>query len=463
MIRVLVFRLRRRRAVSTMIGGVIVLCLLLTALGTMVFETQQYTQYQQTVNRVAQYRNQQLSEDLVAISPGITVVNSTVSGWSTSTSKCGISGSGITEYNCYTATISNLGTVGVQITRIYINSTGTAGSGCSSPNPQPCIINPTSSIQAYAFQEASEFLNPGEANHQVVLALPTGVALPDPNPAFPQNSIVIATSRGNVFSFQWPFQASVFGQSQSAFSSGNMKVAYYASSSGGFDSKNEPGPVADGSGGTVGTGYCHNEIAQPYPAAAGYAEELTGISGVTDTDKAGHTGVLWFVNPWITGGNYGAKALIVCSSSSSCTSAVLYSGTTLYMYVVIINTGSTAYAPTAGTLDLTWYGSNHFDGYLLGVYYNGAFYATAPLIPPGAFYYAIFQIVVPNGWVFINNPPWTVQTGSPSVMFWGAASITNAYIESSNSQSSENQNFFSGTILVSGLWIRYEATSGACN
>ncbi len=77
----IIFRLRRRRAVSTIIGGVIVLSLLLTALGTMVFVTQQYDQYEQTVNRMAQYRNQQWSENLVAISPGLTIANSTISGW----------------------------------------------------------------------------------------------------------------------------------------------------------------------------------------------------------------------------------------------------------------------------------------------------------------------------------------------------------------------------------------------
>jgi hypothetical protein len=432
MLRILIFKLRRRRAVSTLIGGVIVLSLLLTALGTMVFVSQQYDQYQQAANRMTQLRNQQLSEDLVAISPGLTVVNSTtgtISGWG---SGCGISTAN-PEYNCYNATISNLGTVGVQIVRIYINSTGLAGSGCSSPNPQPCILNPTSSISSYAFNQANLFLNPGETNHQVILALPTGVALPDPTPAFPQNSVVIVTSRGNVFSFQWPFQVSVFGQSQSAFSSGNMKVAYQ----GGFDSSKEPSFT-----GKAATGYCHTEQAEPYPAAAGHAEELTGITGVGVT---GNT--LYFVNPWITGGNNQA----VVSSSGA-----LYSGTTLYIYVVIINTGSTAYAPTAGSLDLMWYGSNHIDAYLLGVYYNSAFYVTSPTIPPGAYYYAIFKVTI----FMMDNPGWVVQPGSPSVMWWGSAAITNAL--NGSSESSENQSFFSGTILVSGLWIRYEAASGSC-
>jgi len=417
----LIFRLRRRRAVSTLIGGVIVLSLLLTALGTMVFVSQQYDQYQQTANKMAQYRNQQSSEYLVVNSPGLTVIASAL-GWG---SGCG------TTYNCYNATISNSGTVGVQITRIYINSTGPAGLGCSYssnfPNLPPCILNPTSTIAPYAFNQANGFINPGESNHGLVFALPFAVSLPNPNPSFPENMILLVTGRGNMFSFQWPFQPQVFGQSQSAFSMGIMKVAYQGT----FDSKNEPGPVAGGSGGTGGTGYCHTESSQPYPAGVGYSEKLTGISGVT-----GNT--LWFVNPWITGSNRNDYNHEVMDSAVS-------GGTTVYIYVVIINTGNTAYSPTAGTIDLTWYGSNHLDGNLLGVYYNGKFYApsSTPSIAPGMSYYAIFKLSIFE----IGNAP------TSSVMLWGAASLTDA---------SEDQTYFSGTILLSGLWIRYESSTGSC-
>ncbi len=413
----LIVRLRRRRAVSTMIGGVIVLSLLLTALGTMVFVSQQYDQYQQTANRMAQYRNQQSSEYLVVNSPALTVVAS-APGWG---SGCG------TTYNCYNATINNLGTVGVQITRIYINSTGPAGIGCSSPNPQPCILNPTPTIASYSFNQANGFVNPGEANHILLFALPFAVSLPNPNPGFPENTILIVTSRGNVFTFQWPFQPQVFGQSQSAFSMGIMKVAYQKMSSSGFDSSIEPGL-----GGSGGTGYCHTEKNQTYPAGVGYAEKLTGLSGL----QSGST--LWFVNPWFTGGN--SKAIM---------DTAVQGYTQVYIYVVVVNTGNTAYSPKAGTIDLTWYGSNHIDGYLLGVYYNNQFYTTSSMasIAPGMSYYAIFKITIFE----IGNPP------SSSVMLWGAASLTNGL-----GSNSEDQTYFSGTLLLSGLWIRYESSTGSC-
>jgi hypothetical protein len=410
--RPLILEFRRRRAVSTMIGGLIILTLILTALGTMVFVSKQYDQYQQLVEKMGQYDSQQFSERLVINFPGLTLLTSTaISGW----------GSGCTTtYNCYNATMSNLGGVGVQIARIYINSTGPAGSGCSSPNPQPCILNPTSGITSYAFNQANRFLNPGELNHFVVLALPIAVSLPNPTPAFPQNTIVIATSRGNVFTFQWPVPLQIFGQSQSAFSSGIMKVAYQVNSTGGYDSKNEKA-----SGGSGGSGYCHSESSQPYPAAAGYAEKLTGITGVT-----GNT--LYFVNPWIT------ETILESAIGSP-------PKTNMYIYVIVINTGQTAYAPTAGSIDLTWYSANHLDGTLLGVYYKGTFYPAASPpsggITPTTSYYAIYKITTTK----LGNRP------SPqSVMFWGDASITNW-----SGSSSEDQSYFSATILVSGLWIRY--------
>src|SRR5208283_845100 len=144
MFRFLFFRFSGRRAVSTIIGGLIILALILTALVSMVFVSQQYDQYQQAVNQMGQYESQQSSEKLVVNSPGLTLVTSNVivPGW----------GSGCTtKFNCYNMTVSNLGGVGVQIVRIYINSTG---SGCSS---QPCILNPSSTNSSYSFNRANQF------------------------------------------------------------------------------------------------------------------------------------------------------------------------------------------------------------------------------------------------------------------------------------------------------------------
>jgi hypothetical protein len=412
-----------------MIGGVIVLLILLTALGMVTYISQQYDQYQQTIDTVAQDRNQQLAERLVVNSPGMTANVP----WGGCNNNC----------NMYNMSLGNPGSIGIQVVRIYVNSTGPTGTGC---NPKLCILGPSSSTISYAFSQANAFINPGELNHPVLLYLPSTVTLPNPTPAFPENTVTLVTARGNVFSFQWPLQPQTFGQSQSAFSSGNMKIAY----TGTFDSKNEPGPVASGSGGAKegsGTGYCHKETTydgETYPTPPGYAEELTGLGSFGDS------GVLWFVNPWMTSTSSSSKDVMASANNNG--------GTTVYIYVIIVNTGNTAYTPTAGTIDLTWYGSNHIDGYLIGIYYNGVFYCTScttpktQSIPVGFSYYAIFQITIFS----IGNFPSSINPGS-SIMFWGAASLTNA-----PDGSNEGQNYYSGTILLSGLWIHQVAQSGGC-
>ena len=412
----LIFRLRRRRAVSTLIGGMIVLVLLLTALGTMVFVSQQYDQYQQIVNKMAQYHNQQQSEELVANSPGLTVLTP-------GTQNCPASG-----YNCYSMTVSNVGAVGVQITTIYINST--TGSGCIIPNPQPCILNPSSATNPYSFQQSARYLNPGETKHIVILYLPSTVTLPNPTPGFPRNTVFIITSRGNVFPFQWPFQPLIGGQSLSAFSFGVMKIAYqcttYSSgvcSSGGYDSIHD---YQGASGQTTGT-YCHGEALQNYPAASNYAEQLSVPSA--------NSGVLTFVNPWIIQKIFDASDTLGDYTQT----------TWLYIYADVVNTGNTAYTISSGSIDLTWSGSDHLDASLLGTYYNGHFYATAstpPSIAPGTSYYVIFKMTTIT--LGVSGGTWP-PANQQSAMFWGSASLTD---------NAEDQSYFAGTILLSGLWVR---------
>jgi len=413
MFRLLFLRLSRRRAVATMIGGLIILSLILTALGTMVFVSQQYDQYQQTAYKMAVYRDQGQSENLVANSPGL---------------QANLAWAGCGGCNMYNMTLSNSGGVGVQIARIYITS---IGSGCTTL----CTLNPSSSTPtstSSAFKQSTQFLNPGEINHAVPLYLPNSVtALPSASAYL--NTIFIVTSRGNVFSFQWPFQIQIGGQSQSAFSAGIVKVAYQSLSSQGYDSKNEPGPVAGGSGGTVGTGYCHTESTQKYPAGASYAEQLTGINYDSNVDDGG---VFWFLSPWVT-----QPILDTAAGPSGNT-------TTLYIYVNITNTGNTNYVVAGGTLDLTWYGSNHISGVLIGIYYNNTLGTLGPkfysigstqTILPGKSFYAIFRATS----IQLTSLP------SGPVMFWGSAALTD---------STKDASFVGGVALSSGLWIRYSCT-----
>jgi hypothetical protein len=186
--------------------------------------------------------------------------------------------------------------------------------------------------------------------------------------------------------------------------------------------------VASGSGGAVTSGYCHNEPLQAYPAASNYAEKLTGISGVTGS-------TLYFVNPWVTEAIL--KSTINVLNGGGSTTAY----TQMYIYVVVINTFKTSYTVNNGTIDLTWYSTDHLDGILYGLYYQGQFYPTGslPTIAPGTSYYAIYKM---NAMELYFPPP----NGSiNSIMFWGGASL---------STTSKDQTYFSGTVLSSGLWIR---------
>jgi hypothetical protein len=421
-----------------MIGGIIVLSLLLVGLGAMVFVSQQNDQYQQSVEGMMQRNNQQSSESLVFNFPGLTLLTSSaVPGW----------GSGCTStYNCYNMTVSDLGGVGVQVVRIYINSTG---SGCTSL----CVLNPISTITNYGFNQANSFLNAGEVNHWLILALPISVALP--NSPFSKNTILVVTSRGNVFSFQWPFQNLVGGQSQSAFSAGIMKVAYQYSQSAkyGYDSMNEWGPVAAGSGGTVTSEYCHHEPEQPYQAPATDAEKLAMNS--TDQTWGVRGGVLWFVNPWVSqdiinnAETNGPKGQV--NGHPTWPSNL----TTLYIYVNFTNVGSIPFAISAGSMDLTWYSFNWIDANLIGYYQGappGAFYpaGSTHTVAPGASFYAIFKVVdVCLGRSSCKVDDSTTGTWPPpndeSVMFEGSASLTS---------NTGDTTFVAGVALLPGLWIR---------
>jgi hypothetical protein len=416
-----------------MIGGVIILSLLLTALGAMVFVSQQNDQYQQSVNKMAQYDSQRLSENLVFNFPGLTfLTSSTVPGW-------GICSS--TTYNyCYNMTVSNLGGVGVQIVRIYINSTG---SGCTSL----CVLNPTlaPTLSSYAFNQANQFINAGETNHAVLLYLRNVIL---PSSSFSKNTVLIVTSRGNVFSFQWPFQSVVGGQSQSAFSAGILKIAYQYSQAYPacattnpplcYDSQNEPGL-----GGSGGTNYCHNEPARAYPAGSSYAEKLTGMSSV----GVGDGGVLWFVSPWVT------QAIF----NSAQTNGVAPSGhsgwpsnlTTLYLYVNITNVGSTPFAINGGSIDLTWYSYNWVTANLIGFYEGaapGTFYPAGSTHTVAAHesFYGIFKVTEVSLGTASSTNTWPPPAGE-SVMFLGSASLTS---------STQDETFIAGVALMSGLWIR---------
>jgi hypothetical protein len=185
--------------------------------------------------------------------------------------------------------------------------------------------------------------------------------------------------------------------------------------------------------------YCHTEPLVAYPAPSYDAEQLNGVY-LSNTVKVGDNGVLTFVNPWITN--------TILESAEAYPGSPNPNATQLYIYVNVINTGGVSYSPVAGSIDFTWYGQNHIDGQLIGAFYKGQYYLSTQMmtlsIAAGANYYAVFHINIVKLGNWSPNT-WTAGKWALPIMWWGSASITNDY---------ENGQFFSGSILLSGLWIR---------
>lgn len=176
----------RRRAVSTMIGGIIVLVLFLTALIATIVLTQQYDIYQSKASQNQAKYVDRLTEKLVGTDPGLDGPPAPLAG--------------PPPVNQYAMRITNVAGIGSQIARIYINSS-IPGRGC---NPAPCVLNPSGAAIPNTFNSSQSFINPGEFDHQVVLWLPQSIQMLPNDPAG-SHSFTIATTRGGLFTFHYPF------------------------------------------------------------------------------------------------------------------------------------------------------------------------------------------------------------------------------------------------------------------
>jgi hypothetical protein len=178
----------RRKAVSTMIGGIIVLTIFLVALASMVVVSQQNDAYQGTVKQMAQKDVDRNAENLQIVYPGISFPPAAT----------GVSCAGAGSCDEFTMTISNVAGIGTQVARIYINST----TECKTL----CILDPTGSPTDSSFNTNDEFINPSEPNHLLHFWMATNMLTNQTT-----HQVNVVTTRGRVFSFTWPFPTS--GQS----------------------------------------------------------------------------------------------------------------------------------------------------------------------------------------------------------------------------------------------------------
>jgi hypothetical protein len=192
-----------RRADSTIIAGIIVLTLLLTALGTMAFITEEYDAYQNIINIMSQKDMERFSENIIPVPPNLTVSNQPVPCMGES---C----------NQYTMTLDNDGPIGVQIARIYVNST----SACSIL----CIFDPSNVSAPFTFQGSAAFIDAGDSSHALTFWLPNNLHLPQN--ATNANTISLVTSRGRVFTFGWTSPVGVAVPSELRYDAGPLRIVY---------------------------------------------------------------------------------------------------------------------------------------------------------------------------------------------------------------------------------------------
>jgi hypothetical protein len=179
----------RRKAVSSMIAGVIILSIFLVALVAMVLLSQQYDTYQATAEAMQQNLIDMYAENIMASYPGIVNGTGPQVPCVGSASMC----------NNYTLIVNNLGPSS-EVVRIYIDS---SMAGCD-----PCVLDPASPSSntgnATHFRASDRYVNPGEYSHNIVFWLPSTTSLT----GCTNNSeckVSVVTSRGRVFSFLWPF------------------------------------------------------------------------------------------------------------------------------------------------------------------------------------------------------------------------------------------------------------------
>lgn len=195
----------RRRAVSTMVGGIIILVIFLSALVFTFAITQEYDAYQATVTAMQQKQIDMYSENILASYPGVVNGTGSLSGNAYQVTCAG------GQCNNYTVLVNNLG-ITAKIVRIYMYQTG---STCN-----PCIFDSAGSPTMNRFRASDGIVNSGEYSHSLVFWLPATISLSSVCTTSVGCKVTIATARGRTFSFAWPFPFSSPGAGGTAGGTG---------------------------------------------------------------------------------------------------------------------------------------------------------------------------------------------------------------------------------------------------
>ena len=380
----------RRKAVSNMISGMIVLGLFIIPLVAVVTVSQQYDTYQSTVDAMAQKDIDRNSENLQAVYPGL---------------KGGFTANGCSKCNQYNMSVTNIGKIAVQIVRIYVNSTQQT-TGCTVTNTNiksQCILSPRPNPTPFGFDSYDSYINPGEPNHIVRLWLSQGITLPNVT-LTPSNSIWIVTNRGRIFSFNWPFPPAGQGVpgagSPPTIYTGVMMVAYNGTDNSATDS-------------------CHSEKGITLPAG-------------------GTSRTLHFVNPWIA-----TTVMTDVAGGTTNLYVAVYSTNSLSVQIAFSWGGMVILTADASDASKPWF----IGGPYVGIVYNQSgirqFTPAGTNVPinPGGDYYLVFQLTQQN--LSPKSPT------APGDSFSGTAAMNNGY-----GTSAEDASFRQVDVFLNGLYVR---------
>lgn len=177
---------RSKKGMSTIFGGLFFIILLLMGFNLMLWGFIQMDAYNSVINTMQQRDQQAISENLVP-------QNVTTFG-------AGLGGS-------FKILVNNLGGTSVSIATVYITNIDQGGSTNCYGSSAPCIVNPAPSSTAYTLTGGN--IQAGEVNHFISVG---GISLNDTGTTQQVSTyrIVIATTRGRLFSLSYPFRGVSF-------------------------------------------------------------------------------------------------------------------------------------------------------------------------------------------------------------------------------------------------------------
>jgi hypothetical protein len=163
--------LRAKKGMSTIFGALFFIILVLMGFN-LIWNFVQYDSYNQVISKMSQRDQLTTSENLVVTQPGVV--------------DC-CAGNG------FNITVTNLGGAAITISRIYINNVNPTGQCTSSP----CVADPSGTPAV-----SNGNIQLGELNHKIKVS---GISVNDGN----AYRIVLASTRGRLFSFYYPWPVTV--------------------------------------------------------------------------------------------------------------------------------------------------------------------------------------------------------------------------------------------------------------